>query len=64
MKVKVDNAKCQGHARCWSLAPALFQLDDEGYVVAGDIEVPAGAEALALRAVRACPERALSADEG
>ncbi len=60
MKVKVDHKKCQGNARCWALAPDIYQLDDSGYVLAGDIEVKPGQEALARRGARACPERALT----
>lgn len=64
MKVKVDHQRCQGHARCYALAPELFELDDSGYIRPGDVEVPLGKEALAQRAVRACPERALSMQAG
>ncbi len=59
MKIKVDHAKCQGNARCWSLAPDVYQLNDDGYIEPGDIDVPADKEALARRGARACPERAL-----
>lgn len=62
MKVRVDHPRCQGHARCYALAPELFELDDNGYIRPGDVEVPGGQEALAQRAVRACPERALALD--
>jgi len=60
MRIKVNHESCQGHARCNALAPAIFELDDTGYIVAGDIDVPAGGEVLARRAARACPERALT----
>lgn len=60
MKIKVDHILCQGHARCYALAPDIFELDDSGYIVAGDIDVPAGQEAIARRGARACPERALT----
>ena len=63
MRVKVDAGKCKGHARCWSWAPNLFQLNDEGYLDPGDINVPEGEETNARRAVRSCPERALSLEE-
>jgi ferredoxin len=59
MKIRVISDKCQGHARCWSLAPEIFQLDDSGYILPEDIDVPAGQEQLAARGARACPERAL-----
>lgn len=60
MRIKVDGSKCQGNARCWALAPELFELDEEGYMRDAIIEVPAGDEVRGGRAVRACPERALS----
>ena len=63
MKIRVDAEKCQGNARCWTWAPNLFELNDEGYLDPGDIEVPADEEENARRAVRSCPERALTLDE-
>jgi len=33
MRVHVDVEKCTGHARCWSLAPEVYELDDLGYNV-------------------------------
>jgi ferredoxin len=29
-RVHVDPDKCQGHNRCYSVAPELFELDDLG----------------------------------
>ena len=29
MKVKVDSEKCQGHNRCYALAPGLFKVDED-----------------------------------
>ena len=31
MRVHVDPEKCQGHNRCYALAPELFDVDDLGY---------------------------------
>ena len=62
MKIKVDHTKCQGNARCWALAAQVYTLDDSGYIVEGDITVPAGLEDLARRGARACPERALTVE--
>lgn len=60
MKILVDVKSCVGHARCNKVAPELFPLDDNGYnVTASEVEIPAGDEALAQRAVRACPERVM-----
>ena len=30
MKVQVDQSKCQGHNRCYAIAPELFDVDDLG----------------------------------
>src|SRR5215831_9007711 len=31
MKLRIDSERCQGHGRCYDLAPGLFGDDDEGY---------------------------------
>lgn len=59
-KIKIDRSRCAGHARCAALAPTLFSLDQEGYVAVDGFDVPSGEEALAKRAARACPERAIT----
>jgi len=59
MKIIADRSRCAGHARCASVAPQLFELDDNGYIAFDQKEVPDGAEDAARRGVRACPERAL-----
>ncbi|HEX8005205.1 MAG TPA: TetR family transcriptional regulator [Trebonia sp.] len=60
VKVKIDSERCQGHGRCYDLAPDLFTEDDEGYgQVAGDGIVPPGGEREARLAVANCPERAI-----
>lgn len=63
MRIKVDAEKCQGNARCWTWAPELFALNDEGYLDPGDVIVPPGEEENARRAVKSCPERALTLEE-
>ncbi|MBM2715720.1 ferredoxin [Mesorhizobium caraganae] len=62
MRIIVHKAKCQGHARCSAQAPDVFKLDDEGYILPGDIEVAQGEQLLASRGARSCPERALELD--
>ena len=60
MKVQIDSGRCQGHGRCYDLAPGLFGDDDEGYgQVLGDGVVPAGAEREARLAAANCPEHAI-----
>jgi ferredoxin len=60
MKVQINPELCQGHGRCYDLAPGLFVADDEGYgqVLAGGIAAP-GAEDDANLAVLNCPEQAI-----
>jgi ferredoxin len=60
VKVHIDSGRCQGHGRCYDLAPGLFGDDDEGYgQVLGDGIVPPGEEKAARLAVANCPERAI-----
>jgi AcrR family transcriptional regulator/ferredoxin len=60
MKVQISSDRCQGHGRCYDLAPDLFAADDEGYgTVGGDGTVPAGQENQAQLAEANCPERAV-----
>jgi len=64
MRVTVDGEKCQGHNRCYALAPTLFEFDDYGYASAvGDGEVPADQESNARLAAANCPEYAITLDE-
>lgn len=63
MKIIVHNDKCQGHARCFAMAPHIFQLDDEGYIRPGDIDVAEGDEKLAWKGAKSCPERALEIEK-
>jgi ferredoxin len=61
MHVVVDAEKCQGHNRCYALAPELFDVDDFGQaVVIGDGTVTAELEERARLAVANCPEYAIS----
>ena len=64
IRVHVDLDKCQGHSRCYALAPEVFDVDDDGYatvLIEGDL--PAELEAKAALAVANCPERAISVEE-
>lgn len=64
MRVTVDSEKCQGHNRCFALAPELFDVDDYGTaVVIGDGSVPADFEEKARLAVANCPEFAIEIEE-
>ena len=60
MRLLLDAERCQGHGRCYMLAPDLFDADDVGHCVLLVDEVPAGLEADAKNGVDNCPEQALS----
>jgi len=66
MKVQINPELCQGHGRCYDLAPGLFADDDEGYgQVLGDGVVPPEEERGARLAALNCPEHAIElAEEG
>ncbi len=64
MRVHVDRDKCQGHNRCFALAPELFDVDDYGNAFErADGIVPAGVEEKAKLAVANCPEYAIVIEE-
>jgi ferredoxin len=63
-RVRVDPDKCQGHNRCYSLAPELFDIDDLGMSSAkGDGTVPDELLDKARKAVANCPEYAVILEE-
>ncbi|MEM9034088.1 MAG: ferredoxin [Actinomycetota bacterium] len=60
MRIRVDPDKCQGHNRCFALAPELFDVDDYGLATAlDDGVVPEGLEGKAQLAIDNCPEFAI-----
>jgi ferredoxin len=64
MRVHVDPDKCQGHNRCYAIAPELFDVDELGnaHELNGG-EVPAALEEKARMAVANCPEYAIEITE-
>ncbi|WP_044506299.1 ferredoxin [Gordonia sp. KTR9] len=59
MRVDVDNSMCQGHGRCYMLAPEVFDMDDEGLAVVTQTE-PGTEYFDAVRKAEAnCPEGAV-----
>jgi ferredoxin len=60
VKVQISPERCQGHGRCYDLAPDLFGEDDEGYgTVLADGVVPPAHERAARLAAANCPEHAV-----
>jgi ferredoxin len=63
VRIVLDTELCTGHGRCYSLAPELFDADDEGHSVLLVPEVPEGQESQAWLAAQNCPERCISIEE-
>ena len=64
MRVVLDLDACEGHGRCYALAPDVFEPDDEGHavlLVSGTL--PPELERPARLAADNCPERAITIQE-
>ncbi|MEY2454215.1 MAG: ferredoxin [Acidimicrobiaceae bacterium] len=65
MKIHIDQDRCEGHGRCYALAPELVEADDVGNGrEIGDGTVPADQTDNARRAAANCPERAVILEGG
>jgi ferredoxin len=61
MRVHLDAEKCQGHNRCYALAPEIFDVDDYGQaVLLIEDDVPSDLEDKARLAASNCPEYAIT----
>jgi ferredoxin len=60
VKIVLDAQRWTGHGRCYSLAPELFDSDDEGHSVVLATEIPEGLEGHARLAAENCPETCIS----
>ena len=58
-RIEVDPIACEAHGMCAELLPELIELDDWGYPVIADVDVPRRLRPLARRAVSVCPTLAL-----
>jgi ferredoxin len=59
VKIRIDPDRCQGHARCFALAPELFAVDDYGQASVIVDAVPTALEDRAELAIANCPEYAI-----
>jgi ferredoxin len=64
VRVRVNPIMCEAHGLCAELLPELIRLDDWGYPIVDESEVPRDLVGLAERAVDACPTLALLLEEG
>jgi ferredoxin len=63
-RIEIDRNQCAGHARCLTISPDMFDLDDEGRAIW--LRQPETADEVegARRAAHGCPEQAIRVDEG
>lgn len=60
MRVVIDPEVCQGHLRCYAIAPDLFEIDELGHAISPDVEFEDGPDLERARlAVASCPEHAI-----
>ena len=62
-RLSIDTDACSGHGRCYDAAPELIEPDEFGLARVIGVEVAAGLEERARRAVISCPERAITYHE-
>ncbi|MDV7245273.1 MULTISPECIES: ferredoxin [Rhodococcus] len=65
MKLRIDGGLCTGHGRCYSIAPDVYEPDDEGFSDNRDVEreVRQGQEEAARLGASSCPEAAIVLSE-
>ena len=61
-RLRVDPIACDGRGLCAEVLPELITLDDWGFPIIRDGEVPRGLMAAAGEAIRLCPLLALRLD--
>ena len=62
-KIQFDRERCQGHGRCYALAPEVYGADDDGYCELDNPEPPPELHEKARLGAMNCPEDALTVVE-
>jgi ferredoxin len=60
LRITIDPVACAAYGYCAELLPEAISLDEWGYPIVDDRPIPAELMALAKRAARDCPKRAIS----
>ena len=63
VRIRVNPITCEAHGLCAELLQELIRLDDWGYPIIDESEVPRNLVGLARHAVDACPTLALLLEE-
>jgi ferredoxin len=64
LRLRVNPIACEAHGLCAELVPELIRLDDWGYPVLEQPQIPEPLRDLAFQAVEACPTLALLIEDG
>jgi ferredoxin len=59
MRIVTDHLKCAGNALCAGIAPTVFDVSEDGYVIVLDESPTGDAAAKARRAALNCPTGAI-----
>lgn len=59
-RVQVDPERCVGHGRCYTLAPDVFDADENGHSVVRVEQVSGELEQQAVIGAQNCPEQAIT----
>ncbi|MGH3925776.1 MAG: ferredoxin [Pseudonocardiaceae bacterium] len=60
MRVEVDPNICEGHGQCNAVAPQVYDLDEGGYCLIREPEVPRELMSAAVEGATACPVQAIT----
>lgn len=63
MRVKVDFGLCEANALCVAIAPDVFQLDDDDYLMLLQEEPAASLASAVEQAARSCPRSAILVED-
>lgn len=63
MRIKVDFDLCESNALCEAMAPEVFELDDDDYLVMKAEETTPDNVEDVKRAVAACPRAAITLED-
>jgi ferredoxin len=63
LRITIDPVACEAYGYCAELLPEAISLDEWGYPMVDDRPLPAELMALAKRAARDCPKRAIALRE-
>jgi len=60
VRISIDPVACEAYGYCAELLPEAIVLDEWGYPIVDGTPLPADLVALATRAARDCPRRAIT----